>query len=203
MVPFLTALIPALATVGAAGASAYASKQQADAYEEGAEESNQMNLQIAREQMQFQERMRSTAHQTEVEDLRKAGLNPILSSGGSGAAVPAGSSAVMQNTQLGKAQAWADAVQKIATVINTQALTDTEKTKQAQNLSQASLAEAETKLTTAKAMNELENTRFIRAQAAMKGQEAGIATSPLGRTKAILKYLLEGIWPFGSSQSPK
>lgn len=44
-----------------------------------------------RRQMRFQKRMRATQYQTQMKDMRKAGLNPILAAGANPAGVPAGS----------------------------------------------------------------------------------------------------------------
>lgn len=91
-------------------------------------QANASNEAIAARQMEFQERMSSSAHQREVADLQRAGLNPILSAN-AGASSPAGASAQMQapraeNVMEGAAASAAQALQlklavaKQATEIN-------------------------------------------------------------------------------------
>lgn len=62
---------------------------------------NQQNAQNARAQMDFQREMSNTSHQREVQDLRAAGLNPILSALGNGASVPNGAMPEVNNIAEG------------------------------------------------------------------------------------------------------
>jgi len=63
----------------------------------GQKKANKANVGMAREQMQFQERMSNTQHQRAMADMREAGLNPILSGKFGGAGAPSGASAQQVN----------------------------------------------------------------------------------------------------------
>lgn len=61
---------------------------------------NKANEMMGLEQMNWQKMMSDSAHTREVQDLKNAGLNPILSAGGGGASTPSGAAPVMQAPKI-------------------------------------------------------------------------------------------------------
>lgn len=161
--------------------------------ERGQSSANRTNIQLGREQMRFQERMSNSAHQREVEDLKKAGLNPILSAGGSGSSTPPGAMPRVESTKSEKNQIMRDAAMQVAQIKNLNANT-------AKTVMDTEVSEANWQLIgqqVLKSVEETLNTRAIKEQnqEILKGLrvEGDIDSSKYGKAIRYINRLLPGM----------
>lgn len=83
----------------------------------GASSANAMNREMAEKQMAFQERMANTGYQRMIQDMKAAGINPVLAYKQTPTAAPTGASATMGNeysSAVSSALEWAKSKEELA-----------------------------------------------------------------------------------------
>lgn len=84
----------------------------------GQEATNRAQMELAQKQMDFQERMSSTAWQRATTDMKAAGINPMLAYMQGGASSPQGQMATLQNPNVALGSNVASSVGSALSVVN-------------------------------------------------------------------------------------
>lgn len=193
------ALIGAAATLGAG----FLAKK-------GAEKQNRMQIQLARDQMDFQERMSSTAYQRTMQDMRKAGLNPMLAYQQGGASTPAGAMAPVVNEMKDLANSGKAAARTAMEMELLEEQIDEVKARTFREMSATEKNYADAALSTEsinrmhQEINNLvasekilhENLSSARAAAAAARQSEKVLETPVGRAARSIGTILREVNPF-------